>query len=469
MKYSARMVLVLMVLAYFTYFSFFSILRHRSFNSEQYDLGIMDQTIYNSAHGRLFQLTDPVGFKTISRFAIHADFFLVLLSPLYLIFNGVEILLIFQTAAIGLGAIGVYLISKKILNSPLISLTLAFCYLLYPALQWSNIFDFHAVTLSTTFILFMYFFALEHRYKLAIIFFILAILTKEQVGITLALMGLIFLKKSDGKRFGFIVITIGTLWFIFSVWFLIPHFRREDHFAVQRFSDFGSTSTNIVLGVLTKPRVVIPKIINSQAVDYVKQLLSPLFYTPVASPEILILATPELLINFLSNESNMKGIIHHYTSVLTPFIFIAAIYGIKRLGKIKYINEKVVVFALVLSASYGALNYSPLPFSKWAELRPFAFNRDDYKNVGRWKNELQDETIIVSASGGLYPHFSHRKTIIRLSENYTQADYVVLFKDQAISDWFNGPGSLKAYNSLVNDANFSLVEKKDRLEVYKKI
>jgi uncharacterized membrane protein len=54
----------------------------------------MDQTVWNTIHGRIFQLTDPNGTTNISRLAFHADLILVLISPLYLIWSSPEMLLL---------------------------------------------------------------------------------------------------------------------------------------------------------------------------------------------------------------------------------------------------------------------------------------------------------------------------------------------------------------------------------------
>ena len=133
------MVLVLIYIVYFTNTTF---LRHDNFFSGRFDLGNMDQTVWNTIHGRIFELTNPNGTNITSRLSFHADFILVLLSPLYFMWENPKMLLLIQTIILSIGAVFVYLISQKILKSKNLSLTLGFIYLINPAVNHSNLFDF---------------------------------------------------------------------------------------------------------------------------------------------------------------------------------------------------------------------------------------------------------------------------------------------------------------------------------------
>jgi uncharacterized membrane protein len=49
--------LLVLVLAYAVTFSVLSILKHNNFYSFTFDLGIMSQVLWNTAHGRFFELS----------------------------------------------------------------------------------------------------------------------------------------------------------------------------------------------------------------------------------------------------------------------------------------------------------------------------------------------------------------------------------------------------------------------------
>src|SRR5690606_29781357 len=110
-------VLTGMTTLYCAYFTYFTIQKHHNFFTGRFDLGNMDQTVWNSIHGRIFLFTNPDGTDIISRLAFHADFILILLSPLYLIWSDPRMLLITQTVIIASGAFFVYKIGQTIIGN----------------------------------------------------------------------------------------------------------------------------------------------------------------------------------------------------------------------------------------------------------------------------------------------------------------------------------------------------------------
>src|SRR5581483_637775 len=156
-------ILAILILLYTFAFSYFSILRHNAFASG-FDLSNMDQTIWNTLHGRIFALTGTKG--TISRFSIHADIILILLTPLYLIWDNVRTLLIFQSLSLALGAIPVYLLTFKLLKQKGLALLFVCIYFLNPGMQWVNIYDFHGVALAIPLVLSTFYFAYIKKWRL---------------------------------------------------------------------------------------------------------------------------------------------------------------------------------------------------------------------------------------------------------------------------------------------------------------
>jgi uncharacterized membrane protein len=167
-----------LILVYIAYFSIASLLRYSNFYTGRFDLGNMDQAVWNTIHGRIFQITDPNGTAIISRLAFHADFILVLISPLYLIWSNPQMLLLLQTVTLAFGAVFVYLIANHLLRNKSLALTLSAVFLLNPSLQFSNLYDFHAIVLGTTLLLATFYFFLRRKYLLFLIFAFLSGATK---------------------------------------------------------------------------------------------------------------------------------------------------------------------------------------------------------------------------------------------------------------------------------------------------
>ncbi|MCK4423437.1 MAG: DUF2079 domain-containing protein, partial [Candidatus Omnitrophica bacterium] len=75
------------------------------------------------------------------------------LSLLYLIFSNPCTLLVTQSIFIALGAWPLYLIARDRFKSETVALCFASAYLLYPTLQYANLFDFHGDALAPAFFL----------------------------------------------------------------------------------------------------------------------------------------------------------------------------------------------------------------------------------------------------------------------------------------------------------------------------
>src|SRR3989338_1315649 len=437
-----------MILLFVSFFSYYGIKRHQVYLSEYYDLGIMDQTVYNTSRGRILQLTDPTGFTTINRLAIHADVFLAVLAPLYWLYSGPVTLIILQVFTVALGSVFIYFLSKEILKSKIVSLGLVFLYLMYLPLQWSVIFDFHSVTLTTTFILAFFFFLVKRRYLFSLFFAALAIISKEQVAVTIILMSVYFYLIRREKKFSIYLIFMSVIWLVSFFFVFLPLFRQNSHFALSRYQYLGTGINAFV--------IILQKIFHIATVTYLWKIFSPLAFLPLLSPFILF-AMPDLLINILSDNANMQNILHHYTAVLTPVFFISAIYGIKFL--IKRFENKInyLWIILVIALFFASYKYSPLPYSLAYDGRPFNSRLPETNDIQLLQRILSDENIKVAVSGNLGPHFSQRKTLIRFSSNYKMADYVVLLKDKVLADWYDINGSRDAYFQLSYDENFKLV------------
>ena len=485
-----------MTLSYIAYFSIYTVLRYQTLWAHYFDLGIMHQTVYNTFmalktgdYTRFLELTNPHGFDQVKRMAVHNDMILALLAPFYFLYSGPETLLIIQSIATGLGALAVYGISKIILekkqNVRLISLFFSFAYLMYPPLQRANQFDFHAVVLATPLLLFMYFFYLKKKYIVSLLIALTVMLTKEQVGLTIAFFGIYIIlqniiqvirdkkNKFNNKEFvfGAILILIGVAWFGVSMMIIIPYFRSGAHFALNYFGDFGDSPKGIFVGLMSKPILIFQYLFRKDAYDYLYTLSGPVGFLSILSPLHLLIATPELAINLISKSGAMRNIYFHYTTVTTPFIMISGIYGLNngmKLSNLLTKYTKVLVLVLVLSVFYFSHKYSPLPYSLHPETHPFNRPAKERFDVYHWQKKLINENIKVMVTGHIAPLFASRRYLYNFSAQYALADYVVLSQDDVYNGYENNI-SQPAYEKLVKDIRFINIYKNALFEVYKKI
>ena len=476
-NYIYKIILGIAILTFIILFSYLSIKRYRTLNSYYYDLGIMNQVVYNTSHGRFLEMTNQDLKKNVSRLAIHFDPILAIFAPFYKIYEGPEVLLIGQVIILGLGALAVFLISQKILKKHLISFIFALTYLFYFAIQRAVLFDFHAVTLVTTFFLFALYFNLVKKNNWYYFFIFLSLMTKEHVGLVVFFLGvyLFFIKKE--KMTGLLTAVFGLIFFFITVYFIIPYFRGGEHFATGYFVDIKSRLPNVI----------------KDGINYAKLMIGPLFYV-LFSPLTLLISLPEWAINILSINSNQRSVYFHYNSIIVAFLFYSLILGYRNFDKIikNKILKTIIFFIFITINIYSVYLYNPIPYFVKQPVSYKEIDKIKSESIKFWVNKLKDENIKVATTPKLAPFFTNRKYFYNFLydtayasmgktdediykneiDKYTLADYIIINRSE-IGDIAKEGFPVKFYFKLLDDKTFKMVFTDERegesLEVYKKI
>lgn len=470
-KYGFEIILGLLITIYIVFFSYLSIKRYRTLNSHYYDLGIMNQVVYNTSQGRFLEMTDQDSRKNINRIAIHFDPILAMFAPLYKIYSGPETLLISQTIILGLGALAVFLIANKVLKKKGISLIFVLSYLFYFPVQRANIFDFHAVTLATTFLLFAFYFLLVKKNFWLIFFILLSLLCKEHVGLLIIIFGIYIFFVRKERKLGILIFSLGLIFFISTVYFLIPYFRQGEHFALRYFQ--GSK---------------IKILFSQETIKYGLRLIIPMFYG-LFSPFTLMMALPELAINIFSLSGNMRAIYFHYNALIVSVFIFSSILGYHFIDvkiKNKIIKSLILIIFIFLNI-FWIYSYDPLP---WKIVKqPVTYNIVDLSTILKWQDALKDDKIKVATTPVLAPFFTERQyyynflfdsayTVQGFTDedimtskinNYKLADYVIINLDE-IGNKNAGTLPVKFYQNFRQDKNYKMIFSNNKnIEVYKKI
>ncbi|MDQ5981697.1 MAG: hypothetical protein QG570_454, partial [Patescibacteria group bacterium] len=121
--------------------------RYHNFEYGKFDLGNMSQVVWNTSRGDFYQITDQFG-SNMSRIGMsHFDPILLIFAPVYWIFAHPLVLVLFQHLLIASALIPLYLLTKKLLQSELLSLTVCLSFLLFPALGYTLVWtEFHGIS-----------------------------------------------------------------------------------------------------------------------------------------------------------------------------------------------------------------------------------------------------------------------------------------------------------------------------------
>ncbi|HEX7042560.1 MAG TPA: DUF2079 domain-containing protein [Patescibacteria group bacterium] len=451
-SYFFEILVVISFALYSIYFSLTSFLRYENFFTGRFDLGNMDQTVWNTLHGRIFQLTNPDGTNIISRLAFHADFILIILSPFYIIWQDPRMLLFIQSVLLGVGGIFIYLIAKKVLNNKALSFIFAFIYFIHPAINHANLFDFHGVVLAVPFFIIAWYYLQKKNYLISTVFLLLAGTTKEEVWVIVGLFGiLLFLKQK--RILGTILAIISFCLFYFLFFKAIPLAHGGNHFALSYYSDFGSSAGTVIKNMLLSPIKVISVATEPDRLWYIFQLFFPFGFLSIFAPLFLIFSGPDLAVSLLSQNNQLHNIVFHYAAIVIPFVTLSSIYGTKFLLK-KYPQIPTFYLGLFLLATSitAAYWYGPLPGAR---------NMNDAMYIQQlpYKDAVDEflQTIprqySVAATNNVGSHLSHRQNIYTIPIGMEKADVIVFL----LNDQFAQP-SLEAQRefamTLSKDPNY---------------
>src|SRR5262249_42622555 len=137
-----RLVTVGMII-YVLLFSLISLGQHWTFRTHAMDLGYYVQVVWLLGHG----LAPHETLLEQHAWAGHLSPILYVLAPLGRLARVAEALLVFQSLALALGAIPLYLLARKRVGDAMASV-LAILYLLNPSLHGITTKDFHAAALA---------------------------------------------------------------------------------------------------------------------------------------------------------------------------------------------------------------------------------------------------------------------------------------------------------------------------------
>lgn len=408
------------VAAYFIIFAALSILKHESFNSTAFDLGIFDQNIWMFSIGEN-SINTVNGFYP---FADHIQPILYAVALLYKLAASPLLLLILQAAAISLGAIPLYLIARKKLGGK-IALVFAIAYFLYPPTLYFTLFDFHTEAFLVPSLMSAIYFLIEKKTAPMLAFLILAGLTKEYIPVMFLLFAAYMLAFQKKPKAAAATATIGLAWLFVNYGLILPSYEFN---SLHIYADsYGGQTT-----LAGKTMSIALGLISIDKIGYVILMLAPLAALPLLGPELLILSAPGFALALLKSTTTYKSIVTHHTAFIMPFIFAAAVLGFKRAVSIAgEKRKKLLAAAVVIATTVSLLAYGPFTvlygidtFNAWSS----------HAKAGHEALKMIPEDAAVSATTWAVPHLTERREIFMFPAPFR---YYGELPEKQLKEWLN--------------------------------
>jgi uncharacterized membrane protein len=470
--------------AFTVIYALLSWLKYRAYMDARYDLGNMVQAVYNTAHGHFLEITSgDLRPRQMSRLGSHVDPILALFALPWLVWPSPVMLLVAQSAIVATGAWPAYRLGTRVTRDPSAGALLAGAYLLYPALGFLVLNEFHPVALATPLLLWAFLYLDEDRWMRAAVFLVLAGLCKEDVPLVIAFMGAYFALRKR-SLWPLAITVLGVVWFAVDVWVVIPHFNGNQSAFISRYGDYGDGAGAVAKNALLHPGQTLADLTSASNLDYWLRLLWPFGFTSLLSPLTALIALPEYALNALSATPFQRRIEFHYTALEIPFLYAAAVLGVARLWRWlgggfrkaeklmegERVQRATLALLVLLCALAGNYFLGPLPFS----LPGAAYGGGDYAKTSH--DVALDEAValipkgaVVSANNNVGAQLAARR-VSYIFPYFATADWVVVDTQHPFFyDKENEKMHSLALGRLVMDPNFTSVFAKDGVYVFKRV
>lgn len=467
-------VLFIVLLVYVVFFSGVAIWRFENFlYSDSGDLLLFEQVVHNTGHGRPFYNN----FSNQNHFGDHNSLMLGVLAPFSLIMPAPYVLYIFTVLCIAVSAIPVYLLSRDSFRNSNHALLLTGAYLMMPAFLGQVYLSFHEMNLVLPFLTFTFYFFARERFVPFVTVFALGLLVKEDVALTLFMFAPYAAIKRRSLRWWLTPAILAPSWFFLSIKVIIPHFNRNDTYALglSSFSNIGSSLSEIMTNTVTRPLRTMELLFRPENFRYLFVLLLPAgVVLPLLSPEIIFIV-PSVVLNMLAGSQRFRFLTcitgadtvyipRHMSLMAAVFIVLSLIYAVRRIGSRYSGSGKTITTLLLMAVLATTLYSSRFIFIKYfytldeqtARYSPSA--KAVKKLIALIPNDATVKSNITVAN-----HLYDRKEAYYPVTNPKDSDYLIITtEDNGLLDFAQTAQIAYSYRLVASDDNISLYGKKEK-------
>jgi len=412
-----------------------SIVNHYVFRTYALDLGAYTNALYDYSH---FQFNDSTVFKNSAEnlLADHFDLYLILISPLSLIFKGYTLLII-QIIMIPIGGIGIY----KLFNQSKIGLFACIYFLSFFGVFSAISFDYHSNVIASCIIPWLFLHIKRQNIKVSVLLFLLILIAKENMALWTFFISaglfIIYRKNTKIKRLSFIFMMFSVVYFYLVISVFMPYFSNTDSYHHFHYSSLGNTPFDALLYMISHPIQTIKTLFINHNFsingDYVKlelHLFLIISGLPILlkKPAYLIMLIPIYFQKLFHDNIEMWGIHNHYSVEFAPILAIGIFSVLKDIKKEKLRHILIYLVILFNIICTIRLMDNTVYFSNKSKIRIYKkshYTREyDIFKVHTALNHLPKDAIISSQSP-FVPHLAYRDKIYQFPI-IKDAQYIIL-------------------------------------------
>ncbi|MBA3384538.1 MAG: DUF2079 domain-containing protein [Actinobacteria bacterium] len=391
--------------------SWAALYRHQRFGSNAYDLGIFDQAVWGYSR---FEWIPNTVLRLPHTMGDHFHPILVVLAPLYWVWDDARVLLVAQAALLAGAGIPIFLWAREKLDG-LPALAFLGSYLAFWAVLGGSIFDFHELAFAAPIVSAAIYAALTRRTILLWVCAVLGLLTREDVALTFVGLAVFIALVQRRWQLGVALATLGAAWFVVAYKVVIPALAGRDY-AHWAYSRLGADPASALMHVVTNPIDSIRTFLTPRDKQIaLANLFAPWLGLPLLSPLVLVML-PTLAARFLSDKpSHWAPQGFHYSLMLAPIIAFAAVDTTRRVAeRLDGRARTFVPLALALLTVAAGLHFSFVRIKPLDELHRYT-PPERVADIEACL-EIVPPDSSVAATSALVPHLTHRRSVFVLDD-----------------------------------------------------
>jgi uncharacterized membrane protein len=448
------------------------ILQYQALRVPHGDSGMYEEHLWNFLHGKGFRSQIDDGRLFLGE---HPQIIHLALIPIYVLWPTLETLQVVETVCLAGGAIAIFLLART-MKIPEAGLGVGIAYLLYFPLQHLNLEASWKTFRPEAFgvpLLFGMIWAMENRrWRIASLFLIATLCSKEDYGITTACLGAWLAAMSlwrrpidrEGLLWGSVwsIVSVGLVFA--AVQWIIPYFRGDiPHFA-RYFDGLGTGPIEMASKLMTEPMLFAERLSTPANGWFIVLMIGPLLFVPLASPTRLAITLPTFAYLMLSSRPGLATPWFHFQAPLIPILFWATLAGIKHLSRwlpASGLAWSIAAACLISGFVYGrsplaSRFYDPAygsPRKVWAGQTLFeplgSYFRDVYLPDDRSRHFAEvmkvvkptDRVAATDYARTRFTHFAAAYTYPEYRGNVTAALWDVIVIDRSEGWWGREPNN----------------------------
>jgi uncharacterized membrane protein len=427
---------------YASYFSFFTLRNHWNLRTAAYDMAIEDNVVFNAMRGELLKAS-PIFGPVGTHLGHHATLFAYLLVPFYAIAPRAETLLVIQAVLIGAAVIPLFLFARNRLG-PYQAVSIAAMYVFYAPLHGANFYDFHYPPLGIGFVFWLAYLVDIGKYRWAVIPLLLSLSVREDMALSVFVVGAYFLLSGTRPRAGLALSVVGLGYFLAMKMAVMPYIRDGELSFVwfyQKLRPEGGPGgfAGVLLTIAGNPGYTLGTLLDSAKVKYFLQVMVPFAFLPFRRPIGFVFCLPGMVMTLLSSRHASYDIGFQYTTHWALEMFVASVVVLTMIKEPKYAGDhygetRVRSWLMALALAMAATSYQHGAILQHNTARggfsAFKFSRTEM-DIERYEQLISLRALVpseakIAGTERVLPHVSNRPDAYTIrSAGIQDAEYLL--------------------------------------------